>query len=122
MNVYYNDNLIFSKQINSQLKINTIYNNNILDLNSFREFGYDNEINDHYNNITDYVFFTKFDNDSSVSRYRFNISDKTMYPYNLNNEKRKLELKELIDRTKINITIKFGESNPKFKETNRIFS
>lgn len=116
MNVYYNDNLIFSKQINSQLKINTIYNNNILDLNSFREFGYDNEINDHYNNITDYVFFTKFDNDSSVSRYRFNISDKTMYPYNLNNEKRKLELKELIDRTKINITINLEKVTPNLRK------
>ena len=112
MNVYYNDNLIFLKQRISFLKINAIYNNNVLKLNSFRKFAYDNKTDDYYENITDYVFFSEFDSDSSVSGYRFNINDKTMYSYNLKNEKRKLELessklelKKLIDRTKIGITI-----------------
>lgn len=122
MNVYYNDNLIFSKKIMTPLEINTIYNNNIIELNSFRKFEYDNKINDYYNNITDYVFFSKFDNNSSVSRYRFNISDKIMYPYNLNNEKRKLELKKLIDRTKIGITINTQKVDLNLKKQIESFS
>lgn len=106
MNVYHNEKLIFSKKIMPVLEIEYIFNDIRTDLNSLRN-KYHNDIE--YNEITDYVFFSKFDNDSDVSRYRFNIKDKQMYPYILSEERRKMALKNIIDRinneTKINITL-----------------
>lgn len=122
MNVYHNEKMIFSKQINSCFEIKKIYNNNIINPVSFRKIGYDGVVDDCFTNITDYIFSSKFDNESSISKYRFNVNDKSMYYYDLNEEIRKMETKKLIDRSKVVITINTDKIEPYLKKQIESFS
>lgn len=97
MNVYNNDNLIFSKNIFvPYIEIFTIKNNDINTFSKIKDFNIDDE------NVTDYIF--RLYNDGY---YRFNIEEKKIKSFDLYSEKTKFELQERLEKTKIAVNINF---------------